>query len=127
MTGRLTLVPDAFRRRHLAAGTPGFLCAGKVTGARTSDRTAGRAVLAEAVSRHRDLAPAWVDGGYANTVDRSLIAWAKENTVIEVVVVKRADDAKGSRILPRRRVIERANAWISAHRRLTREFERLVE
>jgi transposase len=115
------------RKRHLAADTLGFLCARKVTGAGTSDRTAGRDVLAEARRRHRDLALAWVDGGYANTVDDSIITWARENTGIEVVVVKRTDDVKGFRILPRRWVIERTNAWISAHRRLAREYERIVE
>ena len=115
------------RKRHLAADTLGFLCARKVTGARASDRTAGREVLAAAARRHPDLALAWVDGGYANAVDDSLIDWARENTGIEVVVVKRTDDVKGFRILPRRWVIERTNAWISAHRRLAREYERLVE
>ena len=98
-----------------------------MTGAGTSDRTAGRDVLAEARRRHPDLALAWADGGYANAVDDSLIAWAMENTGIEVVVVKRTDDVKGFRVLPRRWVIERTNAWISAHRRLAREYERLVE
>ncbi|MGH3281687.1 MAG: IS5 family transposase [Trebonia sp.] len=115
------------RKRHLAADTLGFLCERKVTGAGTSDRTAGREVLAGAVRRHPDLALAWADGGYANAVDDSLIAWARENTGIEVVVVKRTDDVKGFKILPRRWVIERTNAWISAHRRLAREYERLVE
>jgi len=57
------------RKRHLAADTLGFLCARKVTGARASDRTAGREVLAEAAARHPGLALAWVDGGYANAVD----------------------------------------------------------
>lgn len=115
------------RKRHLVADTLGFLCARKVTGARASDRTAGRAVLAEAARRHPGLALAWVDGGYANAVDDSLIGWALENTGIRVEVVKRTDDLKGFRVLPRRWVIERTNAWISAHRRLAREYERLVE
>jgi transposase len=115
------------RKRHLAADTLGFLCARKVTGAGTSDRTAGRDVLAQARRRHPDLALAWADGGYANAVDDSLIAWARENTGIEVVVVKRTDDVKGFKILPRRWVIERTSAWVSAHRRLAREYERLVE
>ena len=34
---------------------------------------------------------------------------------------------KGFKILPRHWVIERTSAWISAHRRLAREYERLVE
>ena len=98
-----------------------------MTGAGTSDRTAGRDVLAEARRRHPDLALAWADGGYANAVDDPVIAWSRENTGIEVVVVKRTGDVKGFRVLPRRWAVERANAWISAHRRLAREYERLAE
>jgi transposase len=115
------------RRRHLAADTLGFPCARKVAGAGTSGRTAGRDVPAGARRRHPGLVLAWADGGHANAVDDSVIAWARENAGIEVVVVKRADDVKGFRILPRRWVVERTNAWISAHRRLAREYERIVE
>lgn len=68
-----------------------------------------------------------VDGGYANAVDDSIITWARENTPVTVQVVKRTDDLKGFRILPRRWVIERTSAWLSAHRRLARDFERLAE
>ncbi len=85
------------RKRHLAADTLGFLCARKVTGAGASDRAAGRDVLAEAKRRHPDLVLAWADGGYANVVDDSIIAWAMESTGIEVVVVKRTDDVIWSR------------------------------
>lgn len=115
------------RKRHLVADTLGFLCARKVTGAGASDRTAGRATLAEACSLHPELALAWVDGGYANAVDDSIITWALENAGIVVEVVRRSDDVKGFKVLPRRWVVERTNAWISAHRRLARDYERLVE
>lgn len=115
------------RKRHLAVDTLGLICARKVTGAGTSDRTAGRDVLAEASRAHPDLALAWVDGGYANAVDDSIIDWSRENTGIVVEVVKRTDDVKGFSVLPRRWVVERTNAWLSAHRRLAREYERLIE
>ncbi len=115
------------RKRHLVVDTLGFLCARRVTGAGASDRTAGRVTLAGARLAHPDLALAWVDGGYANAVDDSFIGWARDNTGIEVEVVKRSDDVKGFRVLPWRWVVERTNAWISAHRRLARDYERLVE
>jgi transposase len=115
------------RKRHLAVDTLGLFCARMVTGAGTSDRTAGREVLRAAKQRHPDLGLAWVDGGYANAVDDSIIGWSRENTGIEVTVVKRTDDVKGFTVLPWRWVVERTNAWISAHRRLAREYERLTE
>jgi transposase len=42
-------------------------------------------------------------------------------------VVKRSGDVKGFKVLPRRWVVERTNAWISAYRRMARDYERLVE
>jgi transposase len=63
---------------------------------------------------------------HANTVDASFIPWARENTGIEVVV-KRNDDVQGIRIRSRRWVVERTNAWIAAHRRRARDYERLTE
>lgn len=115
------------RKRNLVADTLGFICARIVTAASVSDRAAGRQVLAQASGRHRELALCWVDGGYANAIDESIIAWSRENTGITVEVVKRTDDMKGFKILPRRWVIERTNAWLSAHRRLARDYERLTE
>jgi transposase len=115
------------RKEHLAVDTLGFLCERMVTGAGASDRAAGREVLARVRERCPDVGLCWVDGGYANKVDASFIPWARENTGIEVVVVKRTDDAKGFQVLPWRWVVERTNAWIAAHRRLARDYERLVE
>ena len=115
------------RKRHLAADTLGFLCARKVTGARASDRTAGRDVWPRRPAG--TLTWPW-PGRTAGTPTPSTTRSSPgrgRTPGIEVVVVKRTDNVKGFRILPRRWVIERTNAWISAHRRLAREYERLVE
>ena len=40
-------------------------------------------------------------------------------------IVKRPDDLHTFQVLPRRWVIERTFAWISKHRRCTRDYERL--
>jgi putative transposase len=42
-------------------------------------------------------------------------------------VVKRNDDVKGFKVLPRRRVVERTFAWLSRNRRLSKDYERLCE
>ena len=60
---------------------------GQQPGRRPGDAGRGEA-------RHPKLGLSWVDGGYANKVDASIIPWARENTGIEVVVVKR-NDVKG--------------------------------
>ena len=40
-----------------------------------------------------------------------------------VEVLKRSDDVKGFRVLPRRRVVGRTFGWLMRHRRLVREHE----
>ncbi|MGH3197344.1 MAG: transposase [Streptosporangiaceae bacterium] len=115
------------RKRNLVAGTLGFTCARMVTSARASDRVAGREVLAQAKQRHPGLRKGWVDGGYANAVDDSMLAWAGGNPGIDLEVVKRSDDVKGFAVIPWRWVVERTSARVAAHRRCARDYERLVE
>ncbi|MGH3235133.1 MAG: transposase [Streptosporangiaceae bacterium] len=115
------------RKRNLVVDTLGFLCARMVTSARASDRVAGREVLTQAKQRHPGLRKGWAGGGYANAVDDSMLAWAEENPGIDLEVVKRSDDAKGFAVIPWRWVVERTSAWVSAHRRCARDYERLVE
>ena len=115
------------RKRNLAVDTSGWLLARMVTSARISDRVAGRATLRQAKDHFPTLTGGWVDGGYANAVDESILGWAAGELSIDLKVVKRSDDVKGFAVLPWRWVVERTNAWVSAHRRCARDYERLVE
>lgn len=46
------------------------------------------------------------------------------NIVVEIV--KRTDDVKGFKVLPRRWVVERSFGWLVRDRRLARDYERLT-
>ena len=58
-------------------------------------------------------------------IRRKLAAWAAKLKIKLEIVRKR--DAHAFEILPRRWVVERTLAWITAHRRCARDYERLPE
>jgi transposase len=88
------------RKRNLCVDTLGFLLARQVTSATVSDRVADRAVLQQAKAAHPDLAKGWVDDGYANTADDSILDWSRQTPSIDLEVVKRSDDVKGFVVIP---------------------------
>jgi transposase len=62
----------------------------------------------------------WADSGYAG----KLVTWAAAALHLTVEVVRKRDP-HAFEPLPRRWVVERTLAWISKHRRTTRDYERL--
>ncbi|WP_438363986.1 transposase [Streptomyces viridosporus] len=50
----------------------------------------------------------------------------KDSLNIVVEIVKRTDDVKGFKVLPRRWVVERSFGWLVRNRRLARDYERLT-
>ncbi|MFZ2173589.1 MAG: transposase [Rhodococcus sp. (in: high G+C Gram-positive bacteria)] len=83
------------RKRHIAVDSSGLLLAGVVTMAGTGMARAD-SWLRCALTSQRSVW--WADGGYAGR----LIEWAKNVLSLTVQVVKRTDDAKGIKVLPRR-------------------------
>ncbi|HEY1005360.1 MAG TPA: hypothetical protein VGD83_37595 [Streptosporangiaceae bacterium] len=82
-----------------------------------------------ATDRGRDLLPAgagrvrlaWADAGHAG----KLATWAASLKIQLKIVRKR--DAHAFEVLPRRWVVGRTLAWIIAHRRCARDYERVPE
>jgi len=62
----------------------------------------------------------YADAGFAGV----LVDWCQRilRTILEVV--RKAPDQKGFAVIPRRWVVERSLAWLTAHRRLARDYER---
>lgn len=63
----------------------------------------------------------WADGGCPGPA----VAWAHDKLQLIVQIVKRTDDIKGFKVLPRRWAVERTFAWIIHRRRCARDYERL--
>ncbi len=68
-----------------------------------------------------------LDGGYVNSVDAGLVAWAHERENVEIVCVPRNADVTGFQVLPRRWVVERTFGWLTRCRRLARDYERRTD
>ena len=112
------------RKRHLLVDTGGLLLRVVVHSAGVQDRAGAKQVLSGIHLLFPLLALVWVDGGYVNTVDAGLIAWADHHEGIEIVVVPRNADVTGFQVLPRRWVVERTFGWLTRCRRLARDYER---
>ena len=97
----------------------GLLLAVVVTMAGIQDRDGAVRLLAAMRAHCSTISLVWADGGYAGR----LVDWAKHVLSLTVQVVKRTDDVKGFKVLPRRWVVERTFAWICKYRRCVRDYE----
>ena len=88
------------RKRHLLVDTLGLLLGVFVTPANVTERAGAQGLLTRTLNWHRWLRLLWVDGGYTG---EAFAGWVKGlRPKLEVEVVKRSDDTKGFKVLPRR-------------------------
>src|SRR5580704_19788544 len=110
------------RKRHIAVDATGLLLAVVVTAASVQDRDGARPLLWNLSRCCTRIRLAWADSGYSA---RKLAAWASALKIqLEIV---RKPSTHTFEVLPRRWVVERTLAWITAHRRCARDYERLPE
>lgn len=97
-----------------------------VHAASTQDRDGAKSVIERLKHQFTRLRLIWADGGYAG----ALVEWVakqRPRNPLRLEIVKRSDDAQGFVVLPRRWVVERTFAWLSFHRRLSKDYEALPE
>lgn len=87
------------------------------------DRDGARLVLEGIVERFPRLQKIWADGAYAG----KLVDWTKELGQWVLEIVKRSDTAVGFEVLPHRWIVERTFAWLGRLRRLSKDYEALIE
>ena len=86
------------------------------------DRDGAKLAIGKLVGVFGRLKLIWADGGYAG----KLVEWvAAMGWVLEIV--KRSDDVKGFKVLPKRWIVERTFAWIGRYRRHSKDYEQLTE
>ena len=99
----------------------GLPLAVKVHGAKHHDSRGARLALCSLVGEVRGLQVVFADSGYRG----KLGTWTQEMFGIVIQVVKRTAQHVFE-ILPKRWVVERTFAWLSACRRLARDYERTI-
>jgi putative transposase len=111
------------RKRHIIVDTIGLLMMVVVHTADIQDRDGAKLVMEKIRKRFGRLELIWADGGYAG----KLIEWVKATISCVLEIVKRSDDTKGFKVLPKRWIVERTFGWIGRYRRLSKDYEQLVD
>lgn len=111
------------RKRHIVVDTIGLILAVVVHAADIQDRDGARLVLQLLNDKFHRLKLIWADGGYAG----QLIEWVKQTINCVLEIVKRSDDVHTFVVLPRRWVVERTFAWLGRNRRLSKDYEELID
>ena len=108
------------RKRFIITDTMGLLLVVMVCSAAVQDRQGARTILLKLYHRVPTVGLCWADGGFAG----QLVDWATRVVRTTITIVRKTDNQHRFVVLPRRWVVERTFAWITAHRRLARDYER---
>ena len=105
------------RKRHILVDTLGLIPSLSVQPADRPDRDGAKWVLQKVAVTATRLTLIWAEGGYAG----KLIAWVKDIGGWRLEIVKRSDDVKGFKVVPKRWIVERTFAWLYGYRRLSKD------
>lgn len=111
------------RKRHIVVDTMGLILCIVIHAANIHDSRAAKDVFTNLKYRCLSgLKLIFADGGYRG----SLIEWAKTTFDWELRIMKRNEIGK-FKVVPKRWIVERTFAWISFHRRMSKDYERLPD
>ena len=103
--------------------TLGLIMNAKVTTADVQDRDGAYLLLKRLPGTAKCLRKIWVDGAYRG----KLVDWVAAHFKFKLAVVAKDKGQPGFQVLPRRWVVERTFGWLSAQRRLSKDYARLIE
>ncbi len=108
------------RKRHILTDTLGLLLRCDVHSAAIQDRDGAGRLFPRLTARFPFLEVFFADSAYQGEKIGNAAPRPFE-------IIKRSDSAKGFEVLPKRWIVERTLAWITATRRMARDFERYAE
>src|SRR5215213_6226926 len=112
------------RKRHLLVDTLGLPLLVYLTSADVQDRLGAQCLLAGLKPFVPRLKKIWADGAYTG---ENLAGWLEEQGEWELQIVERSADTEGFAVLPHRWIVERTLGWLMRKRRLSKDYERLVQ
>lgn len=111
------------RKRHIAVDTDGRLLMVNLMPADISDSAGAQAILDGIRKRWPWVKHLFADGAY----DRLKLMDKASYLDFVIEVVRRCDNQKGFKVLPRRWVVERTFGWMIRWRRLVRDYEKRLD
>jgi putative transposase len=112
------------RKRHLLVDSLGLPLSVYVTPADVQDRAGARRLLAGLKPLVPRLKKIWADGAYSG---EELARGCEEEGGWELEVVERNREAQGFKVLAKRWIVERTFSWLIRNRRLSKDYERMVQ
>lgn len=94
-----------------------------VHSAAIQDRDGAKLVFLKAAASFPTISLVWADGGYAG----KLIEWLQQWCGWVLEIVRKLEGQVGFQVLPKRWLVERTFAWLGHSRRLSKDYEEIVE
>jgi putative transposase len=111
------------RKRHIVVDTLGLILTVVIHTAGIHDSNGATQVLQTLKVKYLGgIKKIFADSGYIG----DLINWAKIYLGFEIEIVKRTEEHQ-FKVVPKRWIVERTFAWLSFHRRLSKDYERQGE
>ncbi len=111
------------RKRHIVVDTRGLIMIIVIHAANIHDSVGAREVMRSLKDKYlTGIQKIFADGGYLC----ELIEWVLIQFGWTLEIVKR-NETGTFRVLPKRWIVERTFAWLSFHRRMSKDYERLTE
>jgi transposase len=107
------------RKRFIVTDTLGLLITVVVCTASMQDRDGAKPVLLQTYLTS-PVRFVFADAGFAGR----LLEWTARILRTTIHIVRKPADQQGFAVIPRRWAVERTLAWLTAHRRLARDYER---
>jgi len=107
------------RKRFIVTDTLGLLLAVHVVAANVPDRDGARHPLLWTRLDYLSVRKIWADQGFAGR----LVDWAPQTLGREVEIVRKHPDQRWFQVQSKRWAVERTFSWLTAHRRLARDYE----